>query len=70
MHQGGRQKWNEMAAKVSQLPNPRNLGRRVGMGASEEIVCWCLLEVVGGGEPPAGPHQWGKVGNSEEQDPA
>lgn len=30
------------------------------MGAPEEIVCWCLLKVVGGGKLQAGPYQWGK----------
>lgn len=39
VHQGGREKWNEMGTKVFQFPNPRNLGRRVWMGASEEIGC-------------------------------
>lgn len=49
-----------MGAKVFQFPNPRNLGRRVGMGASEETGCWCLLEAAGGGESQARLCQWGK----------
>lgn len=50
-----------MAAKVFQFPNPRNLGRRVGMRASEERVCGRLLEVAGGGDSQPGPHQWGRT---------
>lgn len=45
-HQRGRKRWDEAGAKVFRFPNPRNLGRRVGMGASEEIGGWYLLEVV------------------------
>lgn len=70
MHQGGREKWNEMGAKVFQFPNPRNLGHRVGMGASGEIGCWCLLQAAGGGESPAGPCQRGEDGEPSRTGPS
>lgn len=36
-----------MDAKVSPFPNRRNLGRRVEVGASEEINAWCPLGTAG-----------------------
>lgn len=50
MHQGGGEKWNEIGTKVFQFPNPRNLGHRVEMGASEEIGSWYLLEAASRGD--------------------
>lgn len=55
MHQGGGDKWNEIGTKVFQFPNPRNLGHRVGIGASE-IGSWYLLEAAGRGDFGEGNH--------------
>lgn len=73
-NQGGRETWDEAGAKVFRFPNLRNLGRRVGMGASEETGGWRLLEVVGWRglrreEPQAGPNQGGQRRNPVGQDP-
>lgn len=46
--EGGEEK-DETDAKVFQLPNPRNLGRRVGTRASEEIGVGVIWRWQGGG---------------------
>lgn len=48
VREGGKE-YDETDAKVFQLPNPRNLGHRVGTGASEEIGVAVFWRWQGGG---------------------
>lgn len=52
--QEGREKWDEAGAKMFRFPNPRNLGCRVGVRASEAVRWGDLGERSQGRIPPGG----------------